>query len=64
LAEIQKNKSDVIKITKVNYGGRELINLQVWRTDKDTGKTFALKDQRISFGIDYKDKVAEGIQAA
>ena len=64
LAEIQKNKSDVLKITKVNYDGRELVNLQVWRTDKDTGKTFPLKEQKLTFGIEYKDKVAEAIQTA
>ena len=64
LAEIPKNKADVIRVTRVDYGGRELVNLQVWRTDNETGKTFPIKDQKITFSIEYKDKVAEAIQAA
>ena len=61
LAEIQKNKSDVLKITRVKYGDLELINFQVWRTNTETLKTFPLKEQKVSFNIELKDKVREAL---
>jgi len=64
LGEIQKNKADTLKITRVNYAGKELVNLQIWRKNSETGKVFPLKDQKLSFNIELKDKVAEAISAA
>ena len=64
LAEIKKNKRDTLKITRVKFGSLELINLQVWRNDPDTDKNFPLKDQKVSFQVEYKDKVAEAIASA
>ena len=64
LAEVKKNKTDTLKITRVQFGNLELINLQVWRNDPDTNKNYPLKDQKVSFQVEYKDKVAEAIASA
>lgn len=60
LAEIKKNKTDVIRITRVMFDGKELINLQVWR-EGTNGTSYPVKDQKISFGIDFRDKIANGV---
>jgi len=64
LAEIQKNKSDMLKITRVEFNGNDLINFQVWRTDSETGTTFPIKEQKVSFNIEFKDKVIEALEEA
>lgn len=64
LDEIPKNKSDVLKITKVEFGGKDLVNIQVWRKNTETNTIYPLKDRQVSFNIDLKDKVAEAILAA
>lgn len=64
LGEIQKNKIDVLKITRVDYGGKDLINLQVWRTNTETDTVFPLRDNKVSFNIELKDKVIEALEAA
>jgi hypothetical protein len=64
LGEIQKNKSDVLKITRVSFRGKELVNLQVWRKNTETEEIFPLKDQKMSFNIELKDQVIEAISSA
>jgi hypothetical protein len=64
LGEIQKNKIDMLKITRASFMGKELINLQVWRKNTETEEIFPLKDQRISFNIEFRDKVIDAISAA
>ncbi len=64
LGEIKKNKTDTLKITRVKFAGKELINLQVWRTNPDTNKTFPLKDQKLSVNLDLRDKLTEAIAKA
>lgn len=64
LGEIKKNKLDTLKVTRVNYADKDLINLQVWRLNTETGKTYPLKEQKLSFNIEFKDQVVEAISAA
>ena len=63
LGEIQKNRSDTLKVTRVNYMDKDLINLQVWRKNTETEEVFPLKGG-ISFNVELKDKVTEAISAA
>ena len=62
LLEVPKNKSDILKITKVKYGDLELINFQVWRMNSETNKSYPIKDQKFSVNIDLKDKIAEALK--
>lgn len=64
LGEIQKNKIDVLKITRVEFAGKDLINFQVWRTNTETDTTFPLKDNKVSFNIELKDQVIEALEIA
>lgn len=61
LAEIQKNRSDVLKITRVSFMGKDLINFQVWRKNAETEEVFPLKDQKVSFNIEFKDQVMDAL---
>lgn len=64
LGEFKKNKADTLKITRVNFANKDLINFQIWRENSETGKTYPLKDQKLSFNIDLRDKVIEALQTA
>lgn len=64
LDEIQKNKLDTLKITRVKFAGKELVNLQIWRRNAETDEVFPLKDQKMSFNIELKDRVGEAILSA
>ena len=61
LKEIKKNKRDTLRITRVDFGGMDLINFQIWREDPDTGKSFPLKDQSLSFNADFREEVAKAL---
>jgi|GEM_PF-3156012 len=64
LGEIQKNKTDTLKITRVKFGNKDLINFQVWRLNSETDTMFPLKDQKLSVNIDLKDQVIEALEEA
>ena len=64
LDEIPTNKIDTLKIARVKFGDKDLVNLQVWRRNTETNEIFPLKDQRVSFNIDLKDRVSEAIEKA
>jgi len=59
LGEVQKNKSDIIKITKVEYLGTEYINLQVWRKNLETDTIYPIKEQKMIFNINLKDQIID-----
>jgi hypothetical protein len=64
LGAIKKNKYDTLKITKVNFANKDLINFQIWRENTETGKTFPLKDQKLSINVEYKDQLIEALEKA
>ena len=59
VGEIQKNKTDKLRITRVKFAGKNLVNFQVWRKNQETGDIFPIKDQKVSFNADFTDKVIE-----
>ena len=59
VGEIQKNKTDKLRITRVKFAGKNLVNFQVWRKNQETGDIFPIKDQKVSFNVDFTDKVIE-----
>lgn len=59
LGEIQKNKSDIIKVTKLEYAGNEYINFQVWRKNPETDTMYPIKEQKMIFNINLKDQVID-----
>jgi len=61
LAEIQKNKLDTLKITKVKFGELDLVNFQVWRKNTETDEVFPLKEQKVSFNVMLTDKIIEAL---
>jgi hypothetical protein len=59
VAEIKKNKFDTIRIQKVDFGGSKLISMQTWR--QDGMRKYAVKESRIAFSEDLKDKIVEAL---
>lgn len=62
LGEVKKNKTDVLRITRVEFAGKDLINFQVWRINPDTEGMFPLKDQKLSFNIELRDQIIEALK--
>jgi predicted DNA binding protein len=63
LGEVQKNKSDVIRLTKVSFKGNEYVQIQTWRNDQETGNTYPLKNSNIVFKPELAEKLAEILAA-
>lgn len=63
LGEVQKNKHDVIRITKVRFKGNEYVQMQTWRTDDETENTYPLKNSNIVFRPELAEKLAEILAA-
>jgi prolyl oligopeptidase PreP (S9A serine peptidase family) len=61
LGEVQKNKSDVIKIRRVDFDGNEYIQLQIWHTNQD-GVSVPVKDKNITFRAELKDEILKVLQ--
>jgi len=59
LGEVQKNKSDVIRVNRISFKGNEYIQIQTWRTDQETESTFPLKNSNIVFKSELSEKLAE-----
>lgn len=62
LGEIKKNKTDTLRITRVEFGDKELINLQVWRKNEENDTTFPMTSQNISVNVNLKDQLIEALE--
>jgi len=59
LGEVQKNKSDAIRVNRISFKGNEYIQIQTWRTDQETESTFPLKNSNIVFKPELSEKLVE-----
>ena len=60
LGEVQKNKSDVIKVIHAEMDGVKYGQLQIWHTNQD-GVSLPIKDKNITFRAELKDEIIEAL---
>ena len=62
LGEVQKNRYEVIKITKATFKGKEFIQMQVWKEEED-GTTYPLKTKNIVFKPELIKEIIKALKS-
>jgi predicted DNA binding protein len=59
IGEVRKNKTDVIRASKVKFKGNEYKQIQVWRTSLETETVYPMKNSNIIARPEVMEKLAE-----